>query len=126
MALDEVYNPDDGSLLFAKTLVPQRWSTYKDHFELLITLCLTPSQCLNFFAKMYTLKSLATFALILFASIVTASVSVRLHVDSGQQDVLEAVPQQNDHTLSLDWRDCSDYRLFRLSGVSVNPDPPAR
>ena len=42
--------------------------------------------------KMYTLKSLATFSLILFTSIVTARISVQVQVNSGQ-DVLELVPQ---------------------------------
>ena len=73
---------------------------------------------------MYTLKSLATFSLVLFTSIVTASISVQVQVNSGQ-DILEAAPQQNEHIQSLSWRDCSsDSQDFQLSGFSIDPDPP--
>lgn len=70
---------------------------------------------------MYALKSLATFSIVLFASIVTAS--VRLHVESGQ-DVLETVPLEHISS-ALEWSNCgSDTDIFQLSSISIDPDPP--
>ena len=72
---------------------------------------------------MYALKSLATFSIVLFASVVTPS--ARLHVESGQ-DVLETVPQEHISS-ALQWTDCgSPTDILQLSSVSIDPDPPVR
>ena len=74
---------------------------------------------------MYALKSLTTFLIVLLASLVTPSVFVRLHVESGQ-NVLEALPLEHISS-GLDLFDCgSDSDVLQLSRVSVDPDPPLK
>ena len=74
---------------------------------------------------MYALRSLTTFSTVLLVSVVTPSVFVRLHVESGQ-GVLEAVPQEHISS-GLDLFDCgSDSDVLQLSCVSVDPDPPLK